>query len=369
MVQRRHGINGDFAAKGDYKDEPRLFLADRGAVRRLAALLPTDTRGKRRVDDRRVISGIVHVLKSGGRWVDAPDAYGPRKTLYNRFVRWAAKGIRVDIFHALVSAGGTPAEVRSPADRNLLLNLSAMRRMAEQAQNELLRLAEINRIDVCDYRLIPAADVGYSLPFVAKSFLNYQHLFSQIYDSIRNGVLKERAVIGKEAEFESMLEYGYSYSGSLGVVLLAQSERDFFNGRMDAPIEALFQVIDIEDNHSVRDIASSLGNAVVKRVFDWSAVNVEAKFSADVRWNRSDGRQLGQVVEIRHMERIVDVIGATADDKTAVVTARGMLVGTDLPGRSFHFVVPDGDSYKGSFHPDLVIGCSWQGVRRGNRRG
>ena len=59
---------------------------------RLEPLLPTDTRGKPRVDDRRVISGIVHVLKSGGRWVYAPDAYGPRKTLYNRFVRWADKG-------------------------------------------------------------------------------------------------------------------------------------------------------------------------------------------------------------------------------------------------------------------------------------
>jgi transposase len=78
---------------------------------RLAALLPTDTRGKRRVDDRRVISGIVHVLKSGGRWADAPDAYGPRKTLYNRFVRWAAKGVWIDIFHALASAGGPPAAV------------------------------------------------------------------------------------------------------------------------------------------------------------------------------------------------------------------------------------------------------------------
>ena len=78
---------------------------------RLEALLPTDTRGKPRVDDRRVISGIVHVLKSGGRWVDAPDAYGPRKTLYNRFVRWAAKGVWIDIFHALASAGGPPAQV------------------------------------------------------------------------------------------------------------------------------------------------------------------------------------------------------------------------------------------------------------------
>ena len=32
--------------------------------------------------------------KSGGRWADAPrDVYGPKKTLYNRFVRWAAKGV------------------------------------------------------------------------------------------------------------------------------------------------------------------------------------------------------------------------------------------------------------------------------------
>src|ERR1700687_1061592 len=78
---------------------------------RLALHLPTDTRGKPRVDDRRVISGIVHVLKSGCRWIDAPAVYGPRKTLYNRFVRWAAKGVWVDIFHALASADGPPAEV------------------------------------------------------------------------------------------------------------------------------------------------------------------------------------------------------------------------------------------------------------------
>ena len=78
---------------------------------RLAPLLPTDTRGVPRVDDRRVISGIIHVLKWGGRWADAPAIYGPKKTLYNRFVRWAAKDVWTDIFHALASAGGPPAEV------------------------------------------------------------------------------------------------------------------------------------------------------------------------------------------------------------------------------------------------------------------
>jgi hypothetical protein len=37
------------------------------------------------------------VLNSGGRWADAPLVFAPRKTLYNRFVRWAAKGVWVDI--------------------------------------------------------------------------------------------------------------------------------------------------------------------------------------------------------------------------------------------------------------------------------
>ncbi len=77
---------------------------------KIAPYLPTNTRGKERVDDRRVISGIVHVLKSGGRWVDAPPDYGPKKTLYNRYGRWAAKDVWVKLFQALAQADGPPAQ-------------------------------------------------------------------------------------------------------------------------------------------------------------------------------------------------------------------------------------------------------------------
>ena len=73
--------------------------------------LPDKVRGVPRADDRRVISGIVHVLKSGCRWADAPSEYGPRKTLYNRWRRWAEKGHWVRIFEALADAGGPPAQV------------------------------------------------------------------------------------------------------------------------------------------------------------------------------------------------------------------------------------------------------------------
>lgn len=78
---------------------------------RLVAYLPKDTRGVPRVDDRRVISGIIHVLQSGCRWKDAPKTYGPHKTLYNRFVRWAEKGVWERLFHHLADAGGPPASL------------------------------------------------------------------------------------------------------------------------------------------------------------------------------------------------------------------------------------------------------------------
>ena len=65
----------------------------------------------KRVDDRRVISGIIHVIRNGLRWSDAPAGYGPYKTLYNRFVRWSRKGVFNKIFDALVQDSGTPSRL------------------------------------------------------------------------------------------------------------------------------------------------------------------------------------------------------------------------------------------------------------------
>lgn len=56
-------------------------------------LLPRNRPGARRVDDRRVISGIVHVLKSGCRWQDCPPCYGPPTAIYHRFHRWCGRGL------------------------------------------------------------------------------------------------------------------------------------------------------------------------------------------------------------------------------------------------------------------------------------
>ena len=87
-----------------------FWLSDK-AWAAIASLLPSNQAGARRVDDRRVISGIVHVLKSGCRWKDCPAIYGPPTTIYNRFNRWSWKGLWGRIFAELVARAEIPKDL------------------------------------------------------------------------------------------------------------------------------------------------------------------------------------------------------------------------------------------------------------------
>jgi transposase len=64
--------------------------------------------GKPRVDDRRVLSGILHRFREGLRWRALPAEYGPRTTLFNRFNRWSERGLWQELFAALVASDDPP---------------------------------------------------------------------------------------------------------------------------------------------------------------------------------------------------------------------------------------------------------------------
>ena len=83
------------------------FLLSAAQMRRLSPHFPL-SHGILRVDDRRVLSGIIYVIRHGLQRRDAPTAYGPHKTLYNRFVRWSRMGVFDRIFAALAAEGGPP---------------------------------------------------------------------------------------------------------------------------------------------------------------------------------------------------------------------------------------------------------------------
>lgn len=80
-----------------------LFWLDDCQWNLIAPLLPEKQRGPKRHDDRKILSGIFHVLQSGCAWRACPREYGPHMTVFNRFNRWKRKGVWREIGRALDS--------------------------------------------------------------------------------------------------------------------------------------------------------------------------------------------------------------------------------------------------------------------------
>ncbi|GBR69414.1 IS5 family transposase [Gluconobacter kanchanaburiensis NBRC 103587] len=81
--------------------------------KRMERLLPffSKSHGRPRIDDRRVLSGIIFVNRNGLRWHDAHREYGPHKTLYNRWKRWGDMGVFMRIMDGLSAAKAEPQTI------------------------------------------------------------------------------------------------------------------------------------------------------------------------------------------------------------------------------------------------------------------
>ena len=82
-----------------------LFWPSDAQMARLEPYFPK-SHGKPRVDDRRVLSGIIFINRNGLRWRDAPADYGPHETLYNRWKRWSVKGVFARMMAGLAAEHG-----------------------------------------------------------------------------------------------------------------------------------------------------------------------------------------------------------------------------------------------------------------------
>jgi transposase len=87
-----------------------LFLLSERPMARIEAHCPL-SHGVPRVDDRRVVRGIVCVIRNGLQWKDAPQSYGPHKMLYNRVIRWSRLGVLDRIVAGLAGEGPKPERI------------------------------------------------------------------------------------------------------------------------------------------------------------------------------------------------------------------------------------------------------------------
>jgi hypothetical protein len=249
---------------------------------------------------------------------------------------------------------------RVPGDEFVLANLASLKSDAEDLESQWRTLTAIEQKEVCRYRLIPTTNIKYALTNVTRSLLDFQGLFSQIYDSIVRGP-RRRIRLSDEIVDDTRFEFGFSYPGSLGVVLMVQGEIGLLEDKYDSAIDALMQISGVDNEDSVREMSRTLGIAVVKRAFDWSKINLSAGYSVDIGWTTARGYSKGGVIDVRTFGRIVEIISRTSDVERETIRTPGVLLGIDAKAKRFRFVSYDGNGppYAGSLSETFPLKAVW----------
>lgn len=247
-----------------------------------------------------------------------------------------------------------------PDDRYVRANLVSLRTDVAELVVHWEAEARAEQREIVRYRLVPLQATEYAIRSVSRSLLDFQELFSQVFDALKNGG-KQRARLTAEVLQETCFNFAFSYPGSLGVAMsIDAANPGLFEGKFDAAIQAFMQVVDVRDEEELRDLAKTLGSAVVKKTFDWSRVNLAASYSVDLNWTTARGVRFGGMIDVDRFRHLVEVIGRTSDTETSTLVLGGLLTGFDGQVRKFRFVGDDDRACTGVLAESFAAKAIWR---------
>ena len=247
-----------------------------------------------------------------------------------------------------------------PNDRYVQANLLSLRTDVAELVEQWETEARIQQREIVRYRLVPLHAAEYAIRSVSTSLLDFQELFSQVFDALKNGA-KQRARLATDVLQETCFNFAFSYPGSLGVAMsIDAATPGLFEGKFDAAIQAFMQILEVRDEDELRDLAKTLGVAVVKKTFDWSKANLVASYSVDLSWITAKGHRFGGMIDVARFRHLVKVIERTSDTETSTIVLGGLLTGFDGQVRRFRFVGDDDRVYVGTLSESFPAKAVWR---------
>lgn len=215
-------------------------------------------------------------------------------------------------------------------------------------------LAAEHRVDVCDYRIIPAYEDGFPIKAVGETLTSFQNAFTAMYAAIREKKARAKAKFSAEVVQAAQLKMGYAYSGSLGLVLYRHADTFLDeDSDHDRAMAAMLSLVDCDDNDSIRAAAEEYGKAVIATFYKWSKAQVENKFSVDLQWRRGTSTKVEKLVQPEQLQSVLDVVDRNPDTSQSVETVHGILVALDVQRQTFKLSFPEAQDIRGSFDKEF----------------
>jgi len=239
--------------------------------------------------------------------------------------------------------------IENPESKSLALTIRSLYHREEDLQKSFSAVAAEDLVDVCSYRLAADNSAPYNVSTVSKVLGDFQNLLTIVFDAIKNNTQKQRADITPEIAKQSSLEFGYTFSGSLGFVFTIPNERLLaVDSDLDLSIQAIFEMAKAQDSKALSIFAKKIGIAPIRSVYRWAKDHVESSLSAEIQWERGDEVRASLLIQPPELRHLITVIDETSDEERTPFSIYGQLVGADTDMRTFHLKVEGGKDIKGS---------------------
>jgi hypothetical protein len=227
------------------------------------------------------------------------------------------------------------------------LTLGSLETRRNELREELEEITSREFTEICDYRIIPEGPLSYALSAVTSALHEFQDLVTLVFDADPKKP-KRRARISPESATKTRFDFGFSYAGSLGVVLTVPNERLIGVGSdLDEAIRIAFDLMKSKTAEDIKNAASHFGPPVVRKLYSWSKTQRDFDLSADIKWKR--GREVRSEVLVQSVEstEVCRLIENKSDTTLDALDFTATLVGFNVASRRFTLELPEGDLISG----------------------
>ncbi len=244
---------------------------------------------------------------------------------------------------------------QDPDNLALAISLSSLRSMEEQLREEFDRVAIEERVSVCRYRLFKDEDGSFPVTSLADPLSGFQRLFSVVYDALLHGK-KQRSTISHEIQQSTTLDFGYAYTGSLGVVLtMPKAQALYDEEQLDTAMRTVLEMARSTSSDQVHDYAEAHGTAVVRSLYQWAESHAAHGVGADIRWREPEGEPQNLFVQLPEWNELKRVILEVSDEEEHTEQLLGELIGANIKTHSFAFEAEDGSIISGRMSEEIGV--------------
>ncbi|MCS1410952.1 MAG: hypothetical protein M2R45_04147 [Verrucomicrobia subdivision 3 bacterium] len=242
------------------------------------------------------------------------------------------------------------AEIKTPQDaEDLALNLASLQKRRNYLKRDLEQATARQQVDICRFRLFSDNN---SAEFPASGLTaalgGFQSLLTSVLDAIKNGP-KQRLRPDASIVAESRLNFGYTFAGSLGIVLTISNERLLlgFKSHLDRAVDSVFEMAESRDSEHIAGFSKQLGGASVRCLSKWVDSLSEWELGTDIEWCRDRESRRRLVLQTPDVAALKQAIAKTSDKEEKTLECEGTLVGCDVDTKKFHMQIPDSDDLLG----------------------